>query len=63
VGFHFGFSGGHAHAHVERLLPVLRGCLFDLGAMPEREVASPSDFHKLIDKYKNITLMGWSVPA
>lgn len=63
LGFHFGFSGGHAHAHVERLLPVLRRSLSDLGVMPEREVATPSDFHKLIDKYKNITIDGMECPC
>lgn len=56
LGFHFGFSGGHAHAHVDRLLPVLRRCLSDLGAMPERAVAEPPKLHDLIDQYKNIAI-------
>jgi hypothetical protein len=58
LGFHFGFSGGHAHAHVERLLPVLRRSLSDLGVMPERAVETPSEFHKLIDKYKDVAIDG-----
>lgn len=56
LGFHFGFSGGHAHAHVQRLIKVLERCLSNLGIMPERAVAAPSDFHKLIDKYSNIAI-------
>lgn len=58
LGFHFGFSGGHAHAHVDRLLPVLRRALAGLGAMPERAAGTPSEFHKLIDNYKDIVIDG-----
>lgn len=58
LGFHFGFSGGHAHAHVDRLLPVLQRCLSGLGVMPERAAATPLEFQKLIDKYKDIAIDG-----
>ena len=58
LGFHFGFSGGHAHAHVDRLLPVLRRALADLDVMPERAAGTPSEFNKLIDKYKDIVTDG-----
>jgi hypothetical protein len=58
LGFHFGFSGGHAHAHVGRLLPVLRRALAGLGVMPGRAAGTPSEFHKLIDNYKDIVIDG-----
>jgi hypothetical protein len=58
LGFHFGFSGGHAHAHVDRLLPVLRRALAGLCIMPGRAAGTPSEFHKLIDKYKDIVIDG-----
>jgi len=58
LGFHFGFSGGHAHAHVDHLSPVLRKALAGLGAMPERAAGTPSEFHKLIEKYKDIVIDG-----
>lgn len=58
LGFHFGFSGGHSHAHVDRLLPVLRRAMADLGVMPERAAGTPPEFHKLIDKYKDIVIDG-----
>ena len=34
LGFLFGFSSGHAHNHVENLLPVLLRSLSDLGVLP-----------------------------
>jgi hypothetical protein len=58
LGFHFGFSGGHAHAHIDRLLPVLRRGLIDLNVMPERAVGTPAEFSQLIENYKNIVIDG-----
>lgn len=58
LGFHFGFSGGHAHAHIDRLLPVLRGALAGLGVMPERAAGTLSEFHKLIEHYKDLVVDG-----
>jgi hypothetical protein len=58
LGFHFGFSGGHAHTHVERLLPVLQHRLADLNVLPERTVNTPEEFMQLIDKYNNIVIDG-----
>jgi hypothetical protein len=39
-------------------LPVLRRALADLGVMPERAAGTPSEFHKLIDQYKDIVIDG-----
>ena len=58
LGFHFGFSGGHAHAHIDRLLPVLRRSLADLDVLPERAAGTPGEFSQLIDQYKNIAIDG-----
>lgn len=58
LGFHFGFSGGHAHAPVEKLLPVLARALTHLKLMPERLPSTPSEFNQLLEKYKNIALDG-----
>ena len=58
LGFPFGFSGGHAHAHVDRLLPVLRRALAVLGVMPEQAAGTPSAFHNLMDKDQAIVIDG-----
>jgi len=58
LGFHFGFSGGHAHAHVDKLLPVLGRALEQLGLMPQRLPTTPSEFNKLLEKYKDVVIDG-----
>lgn len=58
LGFHFGFSGGHAHAHVDKLLPVLCRALTHLKLMPERQLKTPTELAQLLEKYKNIALDG-----
>jgi hypothetical protein len=58
LGFHFGFSGGHAHAHIDQLLPVLGRALTILNAMPERTLTTPEEFSQIIEKYKNIAIDG-----
>lgn len=63
LGFHFGFSGGHAHAHVDRLLPVLGRALTHLQHLPERQPTSASEFCKLLEKYKNIAIDGVECPC
>ena len=63
LGFHFGFSGGHAHAHVDRLLPVLGRALTNLKLMPERQPKTPEEFSQLLDKYKNIAIDGVECPC
>lgn len=63
LGFHFGFSGGHAHAHVDKLLPVLDRALSHLKLMPERQPKTPEEFSQLLEKYKNIAIDGMECPC
>ena len=57
-GFHFGFSSGHAHNHVENLLPVLLRSLSDLGVLPARSPGTPEEFAQLVEKYGDIIIDG-----
>lgn len=63
LGFHFGFSSGHAHDHVERLLPVLARSLSDLGVLPARMPGTPEEFAQLIEKYDDIAIDGLECPC
>jgi hypothetical protein len=63
LGFHFGFSGGHAHAHVDQLLPILSRALTRLDLLPERQPATPQEFCKLLEKYKNVAIDGMECPC
>lgn len=56
LGIHFGFSGDHAHAHMDKLLPVLGRALADLSLMPERIAKTPGEFSHLIEKYNYIAI-------
>lgn len=58
LGFHFGFSSGHAHRHVEQLLPVLRRSLVKLDLLPERALATPGEMMKLLEKHGDIIIDG-----
>ena len=58
LGFLFGFSSGHAHDHVERLLPVLVRSLSDLGVLPLRTPGTPEEFAQLIEQYGDIAIDG-----
>jgi hypothetical protein len=58
LGFHFGCSGGNAHEHIKRLLPILERSLKVLNVLPERPPESVDDFIKLIEKYKDIIIDG-----
>jgi hypothetical protein len=58
LGFHFGLSGGHAHTHLEALLPVLQRALWDLGVLPARSPGTPEEFAPLIDQYCDIAIDG-----
>jgi hypothetical protein len=58
LGFHFGFSSGHAHHHVENLLPVLLRSLSDLGVLPARSPGSPEEFAQLVEQYGDIAIDG-----
>lgn len=58
LGFHFGFSGGNAHDHIKRLLPILQRSLANLNVLPERSPNTPEEFNQLIEKYDNIIIDG-----
>lgn len=58
LGFHFGFSSGHAHDHVENLLPILLRSLSELGVLPERTPGTPDEFTQLVEKYGSIAIDG-----
>ena len=58
LGFHFGFSSGHAHDHVDALLPVLLRSLSDLGVLPLRTPGTPEAFAQLIEQYDDIAIDG-----
>ena len=58
LGFHFGFSSGHAHHPVENLLPVLLRGLSDLGVLPARSLGSPEEFAQLVGQYGDIAIDG-----
>ena len=57
-GFFFGFSSGHAHNHIEKLLPVLTKSLSSLGMLPARTPGTPEEFSQLIEAYGNISMDG-----
>jgi hypothetical protein len=63
LGFHFGFSSGHAHGHVERLLPALLRSLSELGVLPARTPGTPEEFSQLIEQYGDIALDGLECPC
>jgi hypothetical protein len=63
LGFHFGFSGGHAHAHIDKVLPVLGRALTPLKLMPERQATTPAELAQLLEKYKNIAIDGMACPC
>ena len=63
LGFHFGFSSGHAHGHVDNLLPVLRRSLSDLGVLPARSPGTPEEFAQVVEKYGDIAIDGLECPC
>jgi DDE superfamily endonuclease len=58
LGFHFGFSAGHAHQHVEQLFPVLQRTLADLNILPKRTLATVDDLKQLVEQYREIAIDG-----
>ena len=52
------FSSGHAHNHIEKLLPVLTKSLSNLGMLPARTPGTPKEFSQLIEAYGNISMDG-----
>jgi hypothetical protein len=63
LGFHFGFSSGHAHDHLERLLPALLRSLSDLGVLPARTPGTPEEFAQLVGQYGDILIDGLECPC
>jgi hypothetical protein len=63
LGFHFGFSSGHAHDHLDALLPVLLRSLSDLGVLPARTPGTPEEFAQLIERYGDIAIDGLECPC
>ena len=63
LGFHFGLSSGHAHEHVEALLPVLARALSDLDVLPARSPGTPEEFSQLVEQYGDIALDGLECPC
>ncbi len=63
LGFHFGLSSGHAHNHVEALLPVLLRSLADLGVLPARSPGTPKEFLQLVEQYGEIAIDGMECPC
>ena len=58
LGFLFEFSSGHAHNHLEKLLPVLTKSLSSLGMLPARTPGTPEEFSQLIEAYGNVAIDG-----
>ena len=58
LGFLFRFSAGHAHSHLEKLLPVLTRSLSSLGMLPARTPGTPQEFSQLVEAYGNIAIDG-----
>jgi hypothetical protein len=63
LGFHFGLSSGHAHNHLEALLPVLLRSLLDLGVLPSKSPQTPEEFTQLVEKYGDIAIDGLECPC
>jgi hypothetical protein len=63
LGFHFGLSSGHAHNHVEALLPVLQRSLSDLGVLSARSPGTPEEFAQLVEQYGDIAIDGMECPC
>ena len=58
LGFHFGMSSGHAHNHVEKLLPALQATLSTLGTLPAKAPGTPEEFLQLVEKYDDLLIDG-----
>lgn len=63
LGYLFGFSSGHAHDHLQRLLPVLQHSLAALKRLPERRFAAVADLEQLIEKKQKIIVDGLERPC
>ena len=58
LGFTFGFSSGHAHDHIKRIVPILKRTLMTLEVLPIRTIYSVEELMQLIEKHGKIILDG-----
>ena len=56
LGFLFGFSGGHAYDHLQKLIPVLQRALSDNNHLPLRDLSIPNDLKQAIDNKGKIII-------
>jgi len=56
LGHMFGFSGGHAYDHLQKLIPVLKRALSDNNHLPLRDLAIPNDLNQAVDKKGKIII-------
>jgi hypothetical protein len=56
LGSLFGFSGGHAHDHVSKLLSVLQKALFILDVLPDNTIININDFSQLVENNDKIII-------
>jgi len=63
LGYLFGFSGGHAYDHLQRLLPVLQHSLATLKLLPERGFKTVIDLEPAIENENKIIVDGAERPC
>jgi hypothetical protein len=56
LGYLFGFSGGHAFDHLEKLYPVLQASLARLKALPERTAKTVQELEKMLNNQSTIIM-------
>jgi hypothetical protein len=62
-GYLFGFSGGHAYDHLQRLLPVLQHSLAALKLLPKRGFETVVDLEQVIENDNKIIVDGVERPC
>ena len=63
LGFLFHLSPGHAHEHVQALLPVIERSLVKLGLLPRHTVPDPQDMRQLLEQADALLIDGVEVPC
>ena len=63
IGLIFGFSSGHAHDHLMRLLPILQRTLSSLEVLPKRTLATVEELKQLVEKFGEIIADGVECPC
>ncbi len=56
LGYLFGFGGGHAHDHLQRLLPILQCSLADLKHLPVRAFAEVKELEQSLEGEEKIII-------